>query len=563
MEQQRVFLAVALSMGVIFVWSYLFPPPEPEFVEGQGGQVTEGDQAGSQGASAQGANAQGGAQADAKAPSKPLKDIPKREDLVIETDNYKAVFTNEGGRLKGFELRKPQQYQPRGDLMMPVPDSEGVVNPNWVKYLPFGLQATGQLPHLTEMTMYEVVRAENNQILLRHEVPELYKLEKLFTVDEKFGSLKMLVTVTNLSKLQISDEIELIVYGHQPAGSGGWSIFNPLPDVTESICYGSEEATRAPREEMEDVEPVAGPVVWGGVDSRYFITSVMNAGQPFAGCKFSLMEEEFFKTEMSMASLSLAPGETRSWDMQTYIGPKLVEAMTPYNIELEESIDYGFFAVLSRPIRWGLVLFYGFVGNWGLAIIFLTIALRMLLFPLNHYGYKSMEGMRKVAPLMEKIKADFPDDPERQQREILKLYQENGVNPFGCLPTFLQIPIFFALYRTIYSSVELYHAKFYFWYTDLSAPDPYYVLPILVGVVMVGQQALMPQTQTNPQMKYMMWGLPIMFSFFTFVLPSGLALYILVSVGLGIAQQYYIRRTMDSSKGGDDDGITDAEIVKA
>jgi len=144
---------------------------------------------------------------------------------------------------------------------------------------------------------------------------------------------------------------------------------------------------------------------------------------------------------------------------------------------------------------------------------------------------------------------------------MMKLYQKENVSMFGCLPMFLQIPIFFAFYRTIYNSVELYHADFIGWYTDLSAPDPYYVLPVVVTGLMVSQQFFMPATAQNAQMKVMMWMMPIMFGVFTFVLPSGLGLYLTVSVGLGIGQQYFIRRS--SSKKSDDAAPVKAKKAKA
>ncbi len=554
MEQQRVFLALALSMALIFVWQYFFappplvePPPAPGVEAGDKAPEGQGDQAGA---------GQDSVGKPAGTPATPpaKKDVALREDMVLATDAFKATFTNKGGRLKGFELIKPHQYSTRGDMVRPLPDEDGNINPAWEKYLPFGLEASGQLPGLGEETMYEVVEATEETVLLRHEVPGVYKLDKRFSLDKDRKSLALDITLTNSGSLQIKDQLQLIVYGHQPSGSGEWSFFNPLPDITEGLCYvkEDEEAIRAPKDDAEEGVKVEDASIWGGVDSRYFITAVISKEKPFAGCDLTLQEQEFFRSSLQMSKISLEPGQSQSWSMQTYIGPKLVETMALYDASLEESIDYGFFAVLSKPIRWLLVLFHGWVGNWGFAIILMTMMLRLMLFPINHKAYKNMEGMRKIQEPMTKLREQYKDDPMKMQEEMMKLYRDHNVSPFGCLPQFLQIPIFFALYRTIYSSVELYNAEFFGWYTDLSAPDPFFVLPVLVGLMMVGQQLLMPQTATNPQMKYIMWAMPVMFAAFTFLLPSGLALYMLVSIGLGIAQQFYIRKTLakdDETKG--------------
>lgn len=547
MEQQRVFLAIALSLAVLFVWQYFFMPEQP--APQPDAQV--GAEANPQG------NGNGGAQApsqanpqatpDAQAPT-PRKEIAQRDDLVLQGPTFKATFTNKGARLLGFEILEPAQYRPRGDLIKPTStDEEKPVGDDWLKYLPFGVKGSGQLPELAEDTMYEVVEATATGVVFRHEVPGVYTLEKRFTIDPKMGNFDLEVVVTNTSQLQLNDQLSLVLYGHQPTGSGEFSLFDPLPDVTEALCFADGSVERAPRDDAEEGMSVKDPSIWGGISSRYFLLTAINKDQPFVQCNFSLHQEEYFRSELMMEKLSLAPGQSSTWSMMTYIGPKLTETMAAYEVSLEQSIDYGFFAVLCRPIRWLLVRFYGFLGNWGLAIVLLTVLLRMLLWPINHRAYKSMEGMRKIQEPMNELREKYKNDPQKMQEEMMKLYKVHGVSPFGCLPQFLQIPIFFALYRTIYSSVELYHANFYGWYDDLSAPDPYFVLPILVGVAMVGQQFLMPtNTSGNPQMKYVMWAMPVMFSAFTFVLPSGLALYMLVSIGLGIGQQYLIRRSSNT-----------------
>jgi YidC/Oxa1 family membrane protein insertase len=323
----------------------------------------------------------------------------------------------------------------------------------------------------------------------------------------------------------------------------------------EAVCFAQGSTERMPRDDAAEKPVIPGPIAWGGVDTRYF-TNVVIPKEPFEKCRIGLEDREFFRNALVSPAFSIDPGQSQTWTFHSYVGPKEIGAMTSFGVDLQESVDYGVFAFLCRPFRWVLVNFYEYVGNWGLAIILLTMALRILLFPINQKAYKSMEGMRRLQPQLEVLRAKHKNDPQRLNTDMMKLYQKENVSMFGCLPMFLQIPIFFAFYRTIYNSVELYHADFIWWYTDLSAPDPYYVLPVVVTALMVSQQFFMPATAQNAQMKVMMWMMPIMFGVFTFVLPSGLGLYLTVSVGLGIAQQYYIRRSIR-------DKSDDAAPVKA
>ncbi|MEO1271716.1 MAG: membrane protein insertase YidC, partial [Myxococcota bacterium] len=410
--------------------------------------------------------------------------------------------------------------------------------------------AMSQPATLAEQAMYKVTSKDGPSIVMRYTDPaRRFTLEKRYTHDPELrGSFKVDITLTNTQKeAPLTDSLSVVMYGKMPASSGEWSLFNPIPDITEAVCFVDGGVERAGSDDAKENPKHTGAVVWGGVDSRYFTTTILsNKDTPFASCSFSLVDSEYLRTELGLGSFNLAPGQQQTWNLRSYVGPKSTEQMAAFGVDLERSIDYGIFEFLCRPIRWTLVLFYGWTGNWGIAIILLTIFLRTLLFPINHKSFKSMEGLRRIQEPMQEIREKYEHDQMKMQEEMMKLYKKENVSPFGCLPQLLQIPIFFAFYRTIYSSVELYHANFFGWYTDLSAPDPYFILPVLVGLAMVGQQFLMPQTAQNEQMKYMMYAMPVMFSVFTFVLPSGLALYIFVSVLLGILQQYYIRRTSDS-----------------
>lgn len=208
---------------------------------------------------------------------------------------------------------------------------------------------------------------------------------------------------------------------------------------------------------------------------------------------------------------------------------------------LKNSVDFGIWSVIALPMLRGLQMFYGLLHNWGLAIIVLTILIRTVMFPLQHSSFKSMKKMQVLQPELKKIKEKYKDDMQKQQQETMALFKKHGANPMGgCLPLFLQMPIFFAFYRMLYNSVELVDAPFFFWINDLSARDPFYVLPVLVGLAMFFNMKLTPQTTMDPAQQKVMKFMPILFSAFLFTLPSGLNLYILVSTVIGMLQQMFV-----------------------
>lgn len=549
-DQKRVFLAIALSVVVIALWQVFFTPeaPPPGEAGSDAGVVAAVDAGVAGNPTAPADPGVGAPDQPAVAPDRqPAKKIARR-DVTLETNTFRAVLSNRGGGLKHFFVQEPSQYAPRGDLLQPGPlDGEDVQEPppeNFESYPSLAIRLGGEFG-LSEHTTYEVVEASAAKVVFRHEDPAgRYAVTKTFVAGPRAQTIELAVVIENTQPAGVlSDELEVLNHGRQKEGDGDWSLFDPIPNTMEAVCMAAGDVERMPHDDALEKPVVLGPIAWGGVDTRYF-TNVVIPAEPFEKCRIALEEREFFQTALVSQRFTLEPGQSKTWNLTSYVGPKEIEAMAAFDVGLQESVDYGVFAFLCRPFRWVLVHFEAWVGNWGLAIILLTLALRMLLFPVNQKAYGSMEGMRRLQPQLEVMRAKYKNDPQRLNTEMMKLYQQENVSMFGCLPMFIQIPIFFAFYRTIYNSVELYHADFFGWYTDLSAPDPYYVLPLVVTGLMVGQQFFMPQTAQNAQMKVMMWMMPVMFGVFTFVLPSGLGLYLTVSVSLGIAQQYYIRRRL-------------------
>lgn len=277
------------------------------------------------------------------------------------------------------------------------------------------------------------------------------------------------------------------------------------------------------------------------VSSQYFAAAIKDKSDIIPEVKVSAqVAEQTALAELFYKPIQLSPEMKFSGIM--YAGPKSIDSLKVVDAELAHIIDFGFFGFIARPLLYVMKGFHSVIGNWGFAIILLTLLVRLCVLPFNIMSFKSMKAMQKVQPIIQSLREKYKDDPMRLNQEMMVVMKENGANPVGgCLPMLLQIPVFFALYRVIGSSIELYNSPFVGWIHDLSAHDPFYVLPVLMAVFMFIQQKITPSTMDPTQAKIMAF-LPLIFSVFMLQLPSGLTLYMVVSTLFGIIQQYLIMR---------------------
>jgi len=265
-----------------------------------------------------------------------------------------------------------------------------------------------------------------------------------------------------------------------------------------------------------------------------------------ASCKLEAHGE---KAGSLIASLIVPlQGTAAQLSFKGYAGPKDAPDLAAVSEALKHSIDWGFWSVIAELLL-GIMKFFQRIvpgHNWGIAIILLTVAMKILTFPLQHKSMKSMQEMQRIQPQLDELKKKHAGDTQRQNLEQMKLFKEHGVNPMGsCLPMLIQMPIWFALYTTLQVSVELYNAPFIpGWLDDLTAKDPYYVLPVAMGITMILTQVLTPSPMSNPSQKTMGYVMSGFFSLLMLTLPSGLTLYIFTNNVLSIAQQMYLRRSL-------------------
>ena len=287
---------------------------------------------------------------------------------------------------------------------------------------------------------------------------------------------------------------------------------------------------------------------WIAMLQHYFVSAWLPKEGSAREYYAKALADKLFSVGVILPVPAIAPGSSTSVSVSLYAGPQEQEALKDIAPGLDLTVDYGWLTVIASPIFWLLQYLHKWVGNWGVAIILLTVLIKAVFFPLSAASYKSMAKMKQVTPRMTKLREQYGDDRARLNQAMMELYKTEKINPLGgCLPIVVQIPVFISLYWVLLASVELRHAPFYLWIHDLSAQDPYYVLPLLMMGSMVIQTKLNPTPPDPVQAKVMMI-MPFAFGVMFFFFPAGLVLYWLVNNILSIAQQWQITRMIEGGK---------------
>jgi YidC/Oxa1 family membrane protein insertase len=326
-----------------------------------------------------------------------------------------------------------------------------------------------------------------------------------------------------------------------------------VPTYTGPAIYTDQEKFH--KVDFTDVDkgkakyPASADNGWIGMLQHYFVAAWLPRDKAQREFYIKALGDDLYSAGVILPVAAIAPGQSAKLSVPLYAGPAQtsLDKIAP---GLGLTVDYGWLTILSTPLFWLLSLLQGWVHNWGVAIILLTVLIKLAFFPLSAASYRSMAKMKVVAPKLEKIKQQYGEDRERLHKAMMELYKTEKINPLGgCLPMLIQIPVFIALYWAILASVELRYAPFFGWINDLSAADPYYILPLIMGATMVLQSKLSPAPPDPIQAKVMQI-MPIVFSVVFFFFPAGLVLYSVVNSTLSIAQQWYITRGLEAvSKG--------------
>ncbi|MCM2277999.1 MAG: membrane protein insertase YidC [Oligoflexia bacterium] len=317
---------------------------------------------------------------------------------------------------------------------------------------------------------------------------------------------------------------------------------DPEKQDRQLLYFSSGSVERIQVEDAKLAE-VKTPVKYIGASSRYFLMAAIPQGNLEAR---GLIQPLTANTARASLVYPL-PENAFTVPLRVYFGPKMLDILRKVDPALDNTVDLGWFTLFAYPLLKLLNWFYLFVKNYGIAIILLTLLLKIVTYPLTYKSMKSMKEMAKIQPQLQKVREKYKDDREALNREMMTLMKSHGYNPMaGCMPILIQMPIFIALYRVLYSSIELYQAPFAFWIRDLSAQDPLYITPILLTVTMYIQQKLTPTTTTDPAQAKMMQFMPIIFGAMMMNLPSGLTVYMLVNALASIVQQLILNKKFDT-----------------
>lgn len=348
--------------------------------------------------------------------------------------------------------------------------------------------------------------------------------------------------------------------GSTPAGPLWIGVHDRLPEagggmlaryrsVEQPVLMVDGDVVHADLGDIDDAGaqgvPHDGPVAWFGLADRYFGFLVLpsdGSGRAVTSRRESA-DGPLYGEHYVEPVPSLAPGASHTANYRVYVGPLELGALRAVDEALTEIVDFGWFAFFAHPLLWLLKLFHAGVQNWGVAIMLLTLLVKMIFFPLTQSAFKSSQAMAALQPHLQELREKYQDNQEELNRRMMELFQKHGVNPLGgCLPMLIQFPVWIALYNVLLSSVELYHTEF-LWLKDLSSADPTGILPAVVVLLMIVQQSFTPMGNMDPVQQRVMKLMPILFGVFFFAFPSGLVVYIFVNMVLSILQQWLIKRT--------------------
>jgi YidC/Oxa1 family membrane protein insertase len=539
---KRALIGIALSIFVLVAYQTIVthfygPPPSSVAPESPSPQPPP---AGAPDAAAPAAAAPKLDAPPALAPPKGVKEI------TVDTDNYIAVFTTQGARLKSFKFKKYRssvdEHSPPFEIVRAAPGVPLPLGVRWQTPVPFNDEA---LVYAVQGGDLKLSGAAQGTLVFQGHNDNGVTITKSFTFSGGSYPIQFDVSVKGtegsapVPEILLTDQSDHAVPNHDAPFEG----FIALVD------------NKIKREHPPDAakgQEFSGDVSWAGFGHTYFFFALLPDNG--AGHKVSVHQ-------VGAALVGAIGGTTASERYTLFIGPKEIDTLKAVGKGIERSIDFGIFWFISIPLLYVLHFFHRFTASYGFDIIILTVLIKILMAPLTHKSYVSMKQMQKLQPQMERLKERFKDDKEKLNKEIMELYRRNGVNPLGgCLPMVLQLPVFYGLYNCLGTPIELRHAPF-MWIKDLSRPDwqsltfsvPSWwpsalpagipVLTILMGASMFLQQWMTP-TAGDPNQRKMMMIMPLMFTFMFVSFPAGLTVYWLVNNLLTIVQQYWINRTV-------------------
>jgi YidC/Oxa1 family membrane protein insertase len=476
---------------------------------------------------------------------------PAERTLTLQTPDFDATVSSLNAGVKHF-LLKDAQFQLHGQ-------HTDVVTTDKSPYYPLTFRLAGAA--LPEYPNWDVQQLSPRALRFHADADGIAIERKL---EAGNGPYQLWVTTTLRNhdtrprKLTLDDVTHH--YVARAAESGGIPFLPARSSaISNGLCYHGDDLEREDRKKLAGAMQFNGRVRFAGVENVYFLNALVAADDHASACRLQSSDRgrdksgdpigTLFSATLRHNEITLAPGQQSTVRVLAYIGPKTPEELARAGHSLRSAINTGFFTSLAYGLTALLSLIHDKVGNWGIAIILLTFFVKLALFPLTQKQMTSMAKMKELKPEMDRINEQYADDREKKGAAVMELYRKKGVNPVaGCFPVLLQLPIWFSLYSSLSSNIRLLHAPFALWWSDLSSPDPYFVLPLALGVLMFVQQKLAPPTGADPmQAKMMLYLMPGMITSFMLFLPAGLCLYMFTNSALSIVQQRVIESRLKTT----------------
>lgn len=520
--EKRILIALLLSMLVLFAYPFLFPPPSPppkdKIAETSPQKSEEGE----------------------TPPATETVEVAsavaaEEKSVTVETDLYKAVFSNRGAVIRHWELKQYWADSKKQNNIVLFDPGKVIVGA-----YPMAVTASdGELNKLLQSGLFSVEGGDlhlntgnpKGGIIFTLVDPNSGKgVRKAFTFHNESYTVEIEMTPINLGgSYTLSTGSNFGISDWGGASMGGF--IGPTSLVGTKLIKDKVAKIKGPLYHEGDIK-------WTAVQDKYFISALI----PQGNVKKIIVSKGNEKDVHS--AIEISEGQKSSFML--YAGPKEYKRLQALGVGLDESISFGWFIVwelsiiswMAKGLFYLLQIFHRLSQNYGVAIIFLTMLVRVAFIPLTFKSFKSMKDIQKLQPEIQKLQKKFKDNRVELNKAMMELYKTHKVNPLGgCLPMVLQLPVFIGLYNLLANTIELRQTPFFLWITDLSIKDPYYVLPIVMGITMLIQQKMTPSTVDPTQAKIMLI-MPVMFTFFFLNFPSGLVLYWLVNNVLTIGQQY-------------------------
>ncbi len=464
-----------------------------------------------------------------------VKAAPAARDIQVETPLYTAVFSTRGGALKSFKLKEYkatlEENSPLIEMIQVQDGSE----------LPLATGFTDSSVNLGADILYEADRkgldltkdAKPGRLVFSLAYPGQYRVEKVYTFNPERYAFDLEVRFQNNTNIALSQN--LFMKWYEEVGKKGIDEEGAIAQVKDST-----EREAGPKLEKKAYGP---DIRWGGFENKFFIGAMIPKQPALTSASFAKDARGQIVVNLEGPKNTIPSGQVGVFNYTLYVGPKEYERLKAEDTGLEAAINVGsWMKWLAFPFLFLMQFLYKYVGNYGLAIIIITVLTKIIFWPLGNKSYKSMKEMQKVQPKMAELKERYKDDKQKLNAAVMELYKTHKINPLGgCLPVVIQIPVFIAFYQLLSYAIELRHAPFFGWIQDLSAKDPYYITPIIMGATMLIQQKMTP-AMGDPMQQKMMLLMPVVFTFLFLNFPSGLVIYWLINNVLSIGQQYYINK---------------------